>query len=129
MPQAATQRRILIVDDNRDAADLLAQVLALHGHATDVAYDGEEGLAAVERLHPDLIFLDIGMPLMNGYQVAERIREMRHIPQPLLIAFTAWSDDEAKARVIAAGFDLHMTKPADFTVLLETVLQSPVVSL
>lgn len=129
MPHATTQRRILIVDDNRDAADLLAQVLALHGHATDVAYDGEAGLASVERWRPDLVFLDIGMPRLNGYQVAERIRQMRHIPQPRLIAFTAWSDDEAKARVIAAGFDLHMTKPADFAALLETVLTSPLVSL
>lgn len=129
MPHATTQRRILIVDDNRDAADLLAQVLALHGHITEVAYDGLTGLAAVERFCPDLVFLDIGMPQLDGYQVAGRVRQMRHLPQPLLIAFTAWSDDEAKARVIAAGFDLHLTKPADFNVLLETVLNSPPVSL
>ncbi|SDF58993.1 MULTISPECIES: response regulator [unclassified Duganella] len=129
MPHATTQRRILIVDDNRDAADLLAQVLALYGHVTEVAYDGHAGLAAVERFCPDLLFLDIGMPQLDGYQVAARIRQMRHVPQPLLVAFTAWSDDDAKARVIAAGFDLHLTKPADFNVLLDTVLKSPPVAL
>lgn len=129
MPHATTQRRILIVDDNRDAADLLAQVLELHGHITRAAYDGQAGLAAIEVFRPDLLFLDIGMPQLDGYQVALRVRQMQHIPQPLLIAFTAWSDDAAKARVRAAGFDQHLTKPADFEVLLETVLNCPSVSL
>jgi len=129
MPQASLQRRILIVDDNRDAADLLAQILAMHGHVTEVAYGGPGGLAAVESFHPDLVFLDIGMPQLDGYQVAARIRQMHDIPQPLLIAFTAWNDADAKARVIAAGFDLHLTKPADFGTLLRTILNSPCASL
>lgn len=123
------QRRILVIDDNCDAADLLAEVLALYGHVTAAAHSGQDGLAAVASFHPDLVFLDIGMPELNGYQVAAQIRQMRHISQPRLIAFTAWSDDEAKQRVIAAGFDLHLTKPADFDVLLDTVLKTPSLAL
>jgi CheY-like chemotaxis protein len=125
MPQALMQRRILIIDDNRDAADLLAEVLSLHGHVTTVGYGGREGLSAVIDFRPDLVFLDLGMPELDGYQVAVLIRQMHQIRQPQLIAFTALSNDEAKARVIAAGFDLHLTKPADFNVLLDTVLKSP----
>jgi CheY-like chemotaxis protein len=129
MPHSPLQRRILVIDDNCDAADLLAEVLSLHGHVTASSHNGREGLSAVASFHPDLVFLDIGMPDMDGYQVAVLIREMQQISQPLLIAFTAWSDDDAKARVIAAGFDLHMTKPADFKVLLDAVLKTPVVPL
>lgn len=125
MPQVPAQRRILVVDDNRDAADLLAEVLAMHGHLTEAAYDGRAGLAAVELFQPDIVLLDIGMPELNGYEVATRVRQLELEPQPVLIAFTAWNDDEARARVIAAGFDLHLTKPMDMDRLLETVLHAP----
>lgn len=129
MRHSFQQRRILVIDDNCDAADLLAEVLSLHGHVTIAAHGGRDGLAAVLSFRPQLVFLDIGMPELDGYQVAVQIRQMRQIPQPQLIAFTAWSDDEAKQRVIAAGFDLHMTKPADFDILLDTVRDMPVLPL
>lgn len=112
------------MDDNHDAADLLAEVLALHGHLTAAAYDGRAGLDAIQSFQPDLVLLDIGMPELNGYEVATRVRAMPLCPQPVLIAFTAWNDDEARARVIAAGFDLHLTKPMDFDALLATVTHS-----
>lgn len=125
MTHSFQQRRILVIDDNCDAADLLAEVLSMHGHVTEAAHTGSAGLVAVGRFRPEVVFLDIGMPQLDGYQVAEQIRRMPQIRQPHLIAFTAWSDDEAKQRVIAAGFDLHLTKPADFDVLLDTVLRMP----
>lgn len=125
MPHSFQPRRILVIDDNCDAADLLAEVLALHGHVTVAAHGGRDGLAEVLRFRPDLAFVDIGMPELDGYQVAAQIRRMRQIAQPQLIAFTAWSDDEARQRVIAAGFDLHLTKPADFALLLDTVHKAP----
>ena len=114
-------RRILIVDDNHDAADLLSEIFALHGHETSVAYGGEDGLAAVEKFDPDVVFLDIGMPDMDGCQVARRMREMAAIRQPLLVAYTAWNDDAAKDRVHRAGFDLHVTKTARFECLLKVI--------
>jgi len=125
MPHSFQQRRILVIDDNCDAADLLAEVLSLHGHVTAAAHGGRDGLAAVLRFRPELAFVDIGMPELDGYQVAAHIRQMHQIAQPRLIAFTAWSDDDARQRVIAAGFDLHLTKPADFAVLLDAVQTAP----
>jgi DNA-binding response OmpR family regulator len=125
MGSSSFHRRILVIDDNRDAADLLAEVLSLHGHITSVAYGGREGLLALAAFRPELVFLDIGMPDMDGYQVAMRIRRMHQLVQPVLIAFTAWSDDEAKAKVSKAGFDMHLTKPAKFEILLDTVDSLP----
>ncbi|SHN42024.1 two-component system, chemotaxis family, CheB/CheR fusion protein [Duganella sacchari] len=122
MPQGRTQRRVLIIDDHPDAADLLAEMLTLHDYATCVAYGGQEGLVALSRFRPEVVLLDIGMPHMDGCQVAARIRQMDQIAQPVLIAYTAWNDDRAKSRILAAGFDLHLTKPAEFKVLLDTLL-------
>jgi two-component system CheB/CheR fusion protein len=112
-------RRILIIDDNEDAANLLAEMFALYGYFTDVAYGGLPGLLKVAEFAPDLVFLDIGMPDLDGYAVALRLRGMTGIRQPVLIAFTAWTDDEAKARAKRAGFDLHMKKTAPFEELLD----------
>ena len=116
-----TPRRILIVDDNHDAADLLSEIFAMHGYETSVAYGGADGLAAVERFSPDVVFLDIGMPDMDGCQVARHLRAMAAIRQPLLVAYTAWNDETAKARVHNAGFDAHVTKTARFDSLLKLI--------
>ena len=119
---ATTQtRRILIVDDNHDAADLLSEIFAMHGHTTSVAYGGAEGLAVITQFDPDVVFLDIGMPDMDGCQVARSMRAMATIRQPLLVAYTAWNDEAAKARVHSAGFDMHVTKTARFDQLLKVV--------
>jgi len=122
MGQQLQPCRILIIDDNQDAADALAEIFSLHGYLTSVALGGPPGLAAISSFCPDVVFLDIGM---DGYQVAAQLRKMDNIRQPLLIAFTAWNDDDAKAKVTAAGFDLHMTKTEKFSVLLDAVSQSP----
>jgi CheY-like chemotaxis protein len=114
----AAPLRVLIVDDNRDSADTLAMLLTATGHETFVAHDG---LAAVERaatLDPDAILLDIGLPLLNGYEAAQQIRQQQGPRRrPLLVAVTGWSQDEDRRRSTEAGFDAHVVKPVDTAVL------------
>nr|WP_315400925.1 response regulator [uncultured Duganella sp.] len=111
-------RRILIIDDNRDAAETLSWLFELNGHAVLTAHGGAEGLRAVEAFSPDVVFLDLGMPGMTGYQVAEELRRMPLAHQPLLIAFTAWDDARSRRRVAESGFDLHVAKTSSVDILL-----------
>jgi len=110
------RRRVLIVDDNIDAAESLALLLGALGHETRLAHDGEQALAAVAAFRPDLVMLDIGLPRLNGYEVARRIRSGPE-PGPQLIALTGWGQDEDRRRAKEAGFDLHLTKPVELEVL------------
>jgi PAS domain S-box-containing protein len=115
-PQRAQQGprgRVLVVDDNRDAADSLAMVLGKAGHETFTAYTGERALQIGEREHPDVIVLDIGMPDMTGYEAAQRVRRTKWGNDILLLAITGWGQKEDIERALKAGFDFHMTKPAD----------------
>jgi CheY-like chemotaxis protein len=116
----AARRTILVVDDNTDAADSLAASLRMQGHAVQVAYDGDSALKACERLAPDVVVLDIGMPGMDGYEVARRLR--RRQPQTRLVALSGWGQSEDKLRAREAGFDTHLTKPADLEALQGIVL-------
>lgn len=106
-------KKILIVDDNVDAADMTAYLLQAYGLEVLVAYGGLEGLAVARAEHPTLIFLDIGMPFMDGCEVAKAVRSDAKLNKVKLVALTAWSDDASRARVQDAGFDLHLMKPAD----------------
>jgi CheY-like chemotaxis protein len=117
------QRRILIVDDNRDAANLMARTLQLMGHETHTAYDGLEGVQAAESLRPDVTLLDIGLPKMNGYEVARHIRKREWGKDMRLIALSGWGQDEDKRRAAEAGFNHHLTKPVDIDTL-QSVLAS-----
>ena len=110
--------KILVVDDNTDAADLLGDVLQAYGFNVQVAYGGPEALTAARASYPTLIFLDIGMPLMDGYQVAMAIRADETLRSIKLVALTAWGDETSRAKAFAAGFDQHITKPADIADLL-----------
>ncbi len=113
-PAVTTALRILIVDDNQDAAEMLAMLLKLSGHETHIARDGLEAVEAAARLQPDVILLDIGLPSLNGYEVARRIREQqKQRGRPLLVAITGWGQDEDRRRSEEAGFDAHMVKPVD----------------
>ena len=105
--------RVLVVDDNRDAADSLQTLLQLEGYAVDVAYDGEQALAAFEASWPQLIVMDLGMPGMDGYEAARRIRQQARGRDVLMIALTGWGQGEARLRTEQAGFDHHLTKPVD----------------
>lgn len=112
--------RVLLVDDNRDAASTLAMALELSGYEVRTAHDGEEALRAAHEFHPMAAILDIGLPRMNGYELARAMRETLDTP-PRLIALTGYgqpSDLESSAR---AGFDAHLVKPVDFSRLCETV--------
>jgi CheY-like chemotaxis protein len=113
-------RRVLVVDDNADAADSLAMLLQVRGDDVRVAYDGEEALVAEEAFRPDVVLLDIGMPKLSGYEVGRRIRELRG-PAPLVVAITGWGQEEDRQRAREAGFDHHFTKPVDYAALLKVI--------
>jgi CheY-like chemotaxis protein len=119
---ARTKRRILIADDNRDAADSLAMMLRLAGHEVHSVHDGQEAVEAAGWFRPDLALLDIGMPKLNGLQAARHIRERQWGRQMVLVAITGWGQDEDKRRATEAGFDHHLTKPVD-PAALETFLE------
>jgi two-component system, chemotaxis family, CheB/CheR fusion protein len=115
---ATTPLRILIVDDNRDSVDMLATLLKLTGHETFTAHDGLSAVDAATLLDPDVILLDIGLPELNGYEVARRIRgQQREGHRLLLVALTGWGQGEDRRRSREAGFDAHMVKPVDERVL------------
>jgi signal transduction histidine kinase/CheY-like chemotaxis protein len=107
------KRRILVVDDNEDAAQSLGFLLELGGHDLHIAHDGERALAMARELKPDIALVDIGLPKLNGYDVALSIRAEPWGARMVLIALTGWGQDEDKRRALEAGFDFHLTKPVD----------------
>jgi CheY-like chemotaxis protein len=111
--------RILVVDDNEDAADSLSILLQLTGHDIRTAQDGHEAVQAATAFKPDIVLLDIGLPKMNGYEVARILRQEPWSKRMTLIAMTGWGQDEDKRRALEAGFDHHLTKPVDPTELLQ----------
>ena len=112
-----TTRRVLVVDDNVDAADMLALLLEKAGYATTTAYDSHTALECVERERPDVVILDIGLPDLNGYDVARRLRQKKELAPLGLIALTGWGTSHDKQKAKDAGFDFHITKPVDSTQL------------
>jgi signal transduction histidine kinase len=120
-PAAAAQvftdapRRILVVDDNRDAADTLALSLQMLGHEVRTFYDPARALELAQGYAPDLIFMDVGMPGMNGYDLAAHLRRQAWSEDTLMVALTGWGQDEDRRRSSAAGFDHHLVKPAEFS--------------
>jgi PAS domain S-box-containing protein len=114
-------RRILVVDDNVDAAESLAALLRLTGHEVWTAYDGPAALDAARTRRPDTVLLDIGLPGLSGYDVARRLRTEPGLEQALLVAVTGWGQDEDRRRAREAGFDHHLTKPVE-PVALEALL-------
>ena len=116
----SASRRVLVVDDNVDAADSLAMLLQVRGDEVRIAYDGEEALVAELDFRPEVVLLDIGMPKLSGYEVARRIRDARG-PAVLIVAITGWGQDEDRQRAHDAGFNHHFTKPVDYAALLEVI--------
>ena len=115
--------RVLVVDDNRDSSDMLVEVLRVYGMTAQPAYDGAEGLALAQTFEPDIMFLDLGMPGMDGYAVARALRA-RSSGWPFLVALTAWNDAESRARVREAGFDLHLPKPSSLDSILKIISEN-----
>jgi len=123
----ASKRRILVVDDNPDSAESLTLLIELTGHETRTAYDGREAVEAAATFRPDVMLLDIGLPELNGYDVARKIREQSWGQSMVLVALTGWGQDEDRRRSLEAGFNHHLTKPvdpADLTKLLASAAQS-----
>jgi CheY-like chemotaxis protein len=126
-PSRAIRRRLLVVDDNQDAARMLATLLRLKGQEVRVAHDGAAALELLKAEQPDLVFLDLGMPGMDGYEVARRIRSEPDIAHIKLAALTGWGQEEDRRRTAEAGFDCHLTKPLDARTLDAVLAQlSPV---
>jgi PAS domain S-box-containing protein len=118
--EAATSkpsRRILVADDNVDAADSLARMLKMMGHDVRTANDGAESIAIANDFKPDLVFLDIGMPKLNGYEACRKIKEKSWTESTVFVALTGWGQDEDKRKAREAGFDQHLTKPVDYSTL------------
>jgi CheY-like chemotaxis protein len=114
MTNAAKPMAVLIVDDNRDAADSLAILIQDDGHEVAVAYDSESGLELARKVLPKIIFHDIGLPVVDGYAAALRLRRDPQFAQTMLVALTAYDSAPDRDRSLAAGFDLHMVKPIHF---------------
>jgi DNA-binding response OmpR family regulator len=115
-----TPRRVLVVDDNEDAADSLAMLLSVRGDTVRIAYDGIEAVEAELDFIPDVVLLDIGLPRLSGYDVARRIRSVRG-DKVLIVAITGWGQEKDRERAREAGCDHHFTKPVDFDRLLELI--------
>ena len=109
--EAAPKRRLLVVDDNKDAAESMSMLLEMWGHDVAYAYDGPSALQTAEEWQPEAVFLDIGLPGMDGYEVAERLRELPHAKDAVLIAITGYGQDDDRLRSRRAGIDHHLVKP------------------
>ncbi len=115
------RRRILVVDDNRDAAESLAMLLRLSGHDVRTVNDAFKVLGAAETYRPELILLDIGLPGMDGYEIARRLRKQPWASQTKLVALTGYASAEDRRRAELAGFDHHLVKPAQFDALTKLI--------
>jgi PAS domain S-box-containing protein len=124
-PSPARTEKILVVDDNRDAAHTLAILLQGEGHQVQTAFSGEEAVSQAARFRPDLIFMDLGMPLVDGYEATRRIRALDPELHPTIIALTGWGQATDRKRVDEAGMDGHLVKPADPDELRELINRLP----
>ncbi len=112
-PAARPAKRVLVVEDNEDAAETLRMILALHGYEVEVAYDGPSAIEAAPRFQPQVMVCDIGLPNMNGYEVARQVRALPNVERPTLIALSGYGQEEDRRRGREAGFDYHLVKPVE----------------
>ena len=112
-PAAAPRRRVLVVDDNVDSAESLVTLLQMGGHDVRMAHDGPSALALAREHHPELVLLDIGLPAMSGYEVAQLMRPQAGLERTVIVALTGFGQDEDRRRSAEAGFDHHLVKPVD----------------
>jgi len=109
-PASPSLRRVLVVDDNTDSAETMAEMLKLWGHEVQMAFDGPGALEAARAQMPDAVLLDVGLPVMDGYETARRLRQ-EGLGGKLLVAVTGYGAAEDRRRAAEAGFDSHLTKP------------------
>lgn len=117
----AAVRRVLVADDSRDSAESLGMLLELAGHEVRLAYDGQEALEVADSFLPDVMLLDIGLPKLDGFEVASRLRQDQRHDRMLLMAVTGYGTDSDRDRARAAGFDHHLVKPVDPKLLRDLV--------
>jgi PAS domain S-box-containing protein len=122
--EAPSALRILVVDDNQDAADSLGMLLGMMGNEVHTAHDGLEAVGAAAAFQPDVVLLDIGLPKLNGYEAARRIREQQGGAEILLVALTGWGQEDDRRQSREAGFDHHMTKPVEFEALQKLLAET-----
>jgi CheY-like chemotaxis protein len=122
---SAASRRVLVVDDNVDAANSIATVLQLFGHNVHCVYDGPSALSAADEFRPEIIVLDIGLPGMDGYEVARRLRDRAAFQGTPIVAVTGYGQDEDRARSREAGFNEHLAKPVDPEALHKLIVAAP----
>jgi CheY-like chemotaxis protein len=120
-PPPGTRRRVLVVDDNQDFARSLGTVLEFSGHAVRLAFDGASALAVAREFRPEIAFLDLGLPGVNGFELARSLRAEQATRHAVLIALTGWGQDRDREQTRAAGFDVHFVKPVDPAVIAQMV--------
>ena len=128
-PAGSPAARVLIVDDNADAAESLAMLLAELGHVTAVVTDSTQATAVALDFKPDVVFLDIGMPQLNGFDLARQMRGHRSLKNVYLAALSGWGTEQDRAKSIDAGIDRHLTKPVSIEEVQEMLLSVPRVSM
>ncbi|MEN3366123.1 MAG: hypothetical protein V7606_3397 [Burkholderiales bacterium] len=116
--------RVLVVDDNVDAADTLCSLLEMHGHEVQKSYNGAGAIETALRFQPEVVLLDLSLPDMSGFTVAAQLRQMRGMDKAIIVALTGFGQEKDRARVLAAGFNHHLTKPVPFDVLAATIRDS-----
>ena len=117
--QTPAMRRILVIDDNRDVADSLAMLMESFTADVRASYDGASGVAAAAEFRPDIVFIDIRMPEMDGYETSRRLRARLGAATPMLVALTGLGQDQDREQTREAGFDIHLTKPVSSDALEE----------
>lgn len=121
MSCTSTSYRVLVVDDNADAAEMLSMMLELHGHKVATALDGVQALEVARQLHPDVVLLDIGMPRLDGFEVCRRLRGTELGARMCIVALTGWAGENEREAALAAGFDAYIAKPADVDSIIGTI--------
>jgi CheY-like chemotaxis protein len=122
-PMPATNKRILVVDDNQDSAASLSMLLELTGHETHIAHDGKTAVDMAAKIRPDVVLLDIGLPKLNGYEACRRMRDEPWGKSMLIVALTGWGQDSDREKSRQAGFDRHLTKPVDHATLTKLLAE------
>ena len=121
----STSHRVLLVDDNADSSEPLSLLLQTRGHETRISTDGEEAIALADDFRPDCVVLDLGLPRMDGYEVARRLRDRPYGADLVLVALTGWAGKEVRSKAAEAGFDYHLVKPVNWEEL-ERIVESAV---
>lgn len=122
-PAAGPKRRVLVVEDNLDSVHSMAALVRMMGHEVEFAINGFAALDVARKFRPDVVLLDIGLPDINGYEVARQVRALPGVRQPRLIALTGWGQEQDRRQSREAGFDAHMVKPVDPDELARTLAE------